>query len=238
MKNFIKCCIVLIIILFISLVTLVGIGFFMTANETNINNFKSITLADGTTIGIPADFTITKPFGDYIDNDGFYYANCDLKSKDYGWIHIEYTHDPVETMTHGQNSTKAVSNNGIYEYDVFDSDGHRVMKITGSNPSVVKAIGETVKFNMSKSTNKTVDNTTTIKEETNNNQQNNNQQSQQGDSADRAGTLNEENKQTTYIGKDGKTHTMEEAYSVDYSSGDLNIINEQRRARGMSSISA
>lgn len=44
--------------------------------------------------------------------------------------------------------------------------------------------------------------------------------------------------QTTYTGKDGKTHTMEEAYSVDYSSGDLNVINDQRRERGMSSISA
>lgn len=230
MKNFIKCCIVLIIILFISLVTLVGIGFFMTANETNINNFKSITLADGTTIGIPADFTVKKPFSNYTENDGFYYTNCDLESKDYGWIHIEYTHDPVETMTHGQNSTKAINNNGIYEFDVFDSDGHRVMKITGSNPAVVKAIGETVKFNTSKATNKTVDNTL---EQSNTN--NNNQQQESNDNQQQQNTAND---QTTYIGKDGKTHTFEEAYSVDYSSGDLNIINAQRKERGMSEISA
>ena len=164
----------IIIILLIGLVTLIGIGFCMTANETNINNFKNITLADGTTLGIPADFTVKKPFSNYTENDGFYYANCDLESKDYGWIHIEYTHDPVETMTHGQNSTKAINNNGIYEFDVFDSDGHRVMKITGSNPAVVKAIGETVKFNTIKATNKTVNNTVEeVSTDNNNNQQNN-----------------------------------------------------------------
>lgn len=223
----------IIIILLIGMVALLGIGFLMTTNETNINNFKNITLADGTTIGIPTDFTINKPFSNYTENDGLYHANCDLESKDYGWIHIEYTHDPVETMTHGQNSTKAINNNGIYEFDVFDSNGHRVMKITGSNPAVVKAIGETVKFNNNKSTNKTVNNTL---EQSNTN--NNNQQQESNDNQQQNTANEKQNQQTTYIGKDGKTHTMEEAYSVDYSSGDLNIINEQRKERGMSEISA
>lgn len=165
---------IIIIILLIGLITLIGIGFCMTAKETNINNFKNITLADGTTLGIPADFTVKNPFGNYTENDGFYYTNCDLESKDYGWIHIEYTHDPVETITHGQNSTKAINNNGIYEFDVFDSDGHRVMKITGSNPAIVKAIGETVKFNTGKATNKTVNNTVKEVSTDNNNNDNTN----------------------------------------------------------------
>ena len=132
----------------IIIVILLGIGFLMTANETNINNFKNITLVDGTTVSIPSDFTITKPFGDYIDNDGFYYANCDLESEDYGWIRIEYTHDPIETMVHGSNSTKAIdaNNDGVYEFSVYDIDGHREMRIIGSNPAIVKAIGETVKL--------------------------------------------------------------------------------------------
>ena len=228
----------IIIILLISMVILLGIGFLMTANETNINNFKNITLADGTTIGIPADFTVKKPFSNYTENDGFYYTNCDLESKNYGWIHIEYTHDPVETMIHGSNSTKAIDPeyDGIYEFDVFDSNGHRVMKITGSNPAVVKAIGETVKFNNNKTTtnnNTTVVNTTVEKITNNNNQQ------QQTNDNQQQNTANEkQNQQNTYVGKDGKTHTFEEAYSVDYSSGDLNIINQQRKERGMSEISA
>jgi len=225
----------IIISLLIILVTLISIGFLMTANETNINNFKNITLADGTTIGIPADFTVKKPFSNYIDNDGFYYTNCDLESKDYGWIFIEYTHDPVETMAHGSNSTKAIDadNDGVYEFNVYDIDGHRVMKIRGSNPAVVKAIGETVKFNNNKTTtnNNPTNITTTIKEETTQQQQTNDNQQQN--------TANEkQNQQNTYVGKDGKTHTFEEAYSVDYSSGDLNIINQQRKERGMSQISA
>ncbi len=178
----------IIIILSIIMVILLGIGFLMTANETNINNFKNITLADGTTLGIPADFTIKNPFSNYTENDGFYYTNCDLESKNYGWIHIEYTHDPVETMVHSSNSTKATDYeyDGVYEYDVFDANGHQVMRITGSNPAVVKAIGESVKFNTSQSTitkeaNTTHDNNKNnniqSNQQTNNNKDNNNQKS-------------------------------------------------------------
>ena len=229
----------IIIISLIGMVALLCIGFLMTANETNINNFKNITLADGTTIGIPADFTVKKPFSNYTENDGFYYTNCDLESKNYGWIHIEYTHDPVETMTHGSNSTKAIDpeHDGIYEFDVFDSNGHRVMKITGSNPAIVEKIGKSVKFptnnTVTKVNNTTGGNTTVEKISNNDNQQ------QQTNDNQQQNTVNEkQNQQNTYIGKDGKTHTFEEAYSVDYSSGDLNIINQQRRERGMSEISA
>lgn len=172
----------IIIILLICMVALLGIGFLMTANETNINKFKNITLADGTTIGIPADFTVKKPFSNYTENDGFYYTNCDLESKNYGWIHIEYTHDPVETMAHGSNSTDAIDadNDGVYEFNVYDIDGHRVMKIRGSNPAVVKAIGKTVKLptnNTTTKVNNTAEGNTTVEKvstNNNNNQQNNN----------------------------------------------------------------
>ncbi len=160
----------IIIILSIIMVVLIGIGFLMTANETNTSNFKNITLVDGTTIKIPADFTVKNPFSNYTENDGFYYTNCDLESKNYGWIHIEYTHDPIETMAHGQNSTEAENNNGVYEYDVFDANGHQVMRITGSNPAIVKTIGETVKFNTSQSTNTAVK-TTVEKVSTDNNKE-------------------------------------------------------------------
>lgn len=156
----------ILMILLIGMVILLGFGFLMTTNETNINNFKNITLADSTTIGIPADFTVKKPFSNYTENDGFYYTNCDLESKNYGWIHIEYTHDPVESMVHSSNSTDAIDadNDGVYEFNVYDIDGHRVMKIRGSNPAVVKAIGKTVKFNTN-GTIKSVNNTTIVKEE-------------------------------------------------------------------------
>lgn len=155
----------IVMIFLIGMVVLLGIGFLMTSNETNINNFKNITLADGTTIGIPADFTLKKPFSNYTENDGFYYTNCDLESKNYGWICIEYTHDPVESMVHGSNSTDAIDadNDGVYEFNVYDIDGHRVMKIRGSNPAVVKAIGKTVKFNTNGT--KSINNTTIVKEE-------------------------------------------------------------------------
>lgn len=185
------------------------IGFLMTANETNMNNFKNITLADGTIIGIPSDFNINKPFSNYTDADGFYYTNCDLQSKNFGWVHIEYTHDPVNTMMHSSNSTKSTDHDhdGVYEYDVFDSNGHRVMKITGSNPAIVEKIGKSVIFTFemknNKITNKTV-NTTTIKEN-----QNTNQEIQKEDSSDRAGTENPK-----YIQKDenGPVYTYKNGY--------------------------
>ena len=228
---------IILICLIAIMATCVLCGNLMLKNTINPSNCKNITLADGTTLAIPSEFTISKPFSNHIEEDGFYYTNTQLESKDYGWVHIEYKNDPVETMAHGSNSTKATDsdNDGVYEFDVFDGSGHRVMRITGSNPAIVESIGRSVKFNINE-TIKPVDNTskvnTTVEKISNdkNQQANDNQQQNTAN--------NKENEQTTYIGKDGKTHSMSEAYSVDYSSGDLNTINEQRRERGMSEISA
>ena len=143
MNKFIQCCIGLIII-FIIFAAISGMS---SQYRKNIEH-KEITLADETKLGIPTDFTVTNPFSNYTDSDGFYYTNCQLESKDWGWVYIEYTYDPIETMFHGSNSTKATDadNDGILEFDVFDGDGHRFMKIRGDNPTIVESIGKTVKF--------------------------------------------------------------------------------------------
>lgn len=147
-NKILACCIGVIIITLI----IAGIGMLNHPNNntnTNNNGKQNITLADGTKLAIPSDFTVKKPFSNYTDNDGFYYTNCELESKNYGWIYIEYTHDPVETMMHSSNSTKAIAdsnNSRAYEFDVFDADGHRVMKVRGSNPGFVEDIGKSVKF--------------------------------------------------------------------------------------------
>ena len=173
----------ILIILIVIIATLTIVGNIMLNQETSKDNLKQITLADGTTLSIPSDFTITKPFSNYTEKDGFYYTNSNLESKNWGWIHIEYTHDPVETMMHSSNSTKAIDpeHDGIYEFDVFDSNGHRVMKITGSNPAIVEKIGKSVKLptnnTATKVNNTTGGNTMVEKISNNDNQQ---QQETQG----------------------------------------------------------
>ena len=157
---------IILICLIAIIATCVLCGNLMLKNTINPSNCKNITLADGTTLAIPSEFTTSKPFSNHIEEDGFYYTNSQLESKDYGGVHIEYTNDPVETMTHGSNSTKATDadNDGVYEFDVFDSNGHKVMRIRGDNPAIVESIGKSVKFN----TNGTepVNNTTNVNKET------------------------------------------------------------------------
>lgn len=127
--------------------------------------------------------------------------------------------------------------NGTTVYVIYTGNNatHDNILIISKNRDDCIKMYNSIKYNTNNATknmNNTTNITTTIKEETTNQQQQTNDNQQQN-------TANEkQNQQNTYTGKDGKTHTFEEAYSVDYSSGDLNVINEQRRERGMSSISA
>lgn len=118
-----------------------------------------------------------------------------------------------------------VENHDLYvSYDVKGNYAVVTLTETGISASMLM---ETVNFkNINNNT--TLVNATVEKTGNNDNQQQTNDNQQQ----------NTANEQKTYTGKDGKTHTFEEAYSVDYSSGDLNSINQQRRERGMSEISA
>lgn len=133
--------------------------------------------------------------------------------------------EPVKTEWNGDT---------VYAIYTGNNATHDNILIISKNRDDCIKMYNSIKYNTNNATknmNNTTNITTTIKEETTNQQNNdntNNNQQQQ----------NTANDQTTYIGKDGKTHTMEEAYSVDYSSGDLNIINAQRKERGMSEISA
>ena len=126
--------------------------------------------------------------------------------------------------------------NGTTVYVIYTGNNatHDNILIISKNRDDCIKMYNSIKYNTNNATknmNNTSNITTTIKEETTNQQQQTNDNQQQN-------TANEKQNQNTYTGKDGKTHTFEEAYSVDYSSGDLNVINEQRRERGMSSISA
>lgn len=126
--------------------------------------------------------------------------------------------EPVKTQWNGDTVYVIYTGNNITHDNIL---------IISKNRDDCIKMYKSIKYNT-----KPVNNTTTTNEETVNinTANNNNQQENIGNE--------KEAKQTTYVGKDGKTHSMEEAYSVDYSSGDLNVINEQRRERGMSEISA
>ena len=133
--------------------------------------------------------------------------------------------EPVKTQWNGDTVYVIYTGNNITHDNIL---------IISKNRDDCIKMYNSIKYNINKTTtnNNTTNITTTIKEETTNQQQQTNDNQQQN-------TVNEkQNQQNTYTGKDGKTHTFEEAYSVDYSSGDLNIINQQRRERGMSEISA
>ena len=133
--------------------------------------------------------------------------------------------EPVKTQWNGDTVYVIYTGNNITHDNIL---------IISKNRDDCIKMYNSIKYNINKTTtnNNTTNITTTIKEETTNQQQQTNDKQQQN-------TVNEkQNQQNTYTGKDGKTHTFEEAYSVDYSSGDLNIINQQRRERGMSEISA
>ena len=132
--------------------------------------------------------------------------------------------EPVKTEWNGDTVYAIYTGNNITHDNIL---------IISKNRDDCIKMYNSIKYNINKTTtnNNPTNITTTIKEETTQQQQTNDNQQQN--------TANEkQNQQKTYIGKDGKTHTFEEAYSVDYSSGDLNIINQQRKERGMSQISA
>ena len=128
--------------------------------------------------------------------------------------------EPIKTQWNGETVYVIYTGNNITHDNIL---------IISKNRDECIKMYKSIKYNTAKATNNTGVNTTVEKISSDDNQQvtnNNNNEAQNN------------KEQTTYVGKDGKTHTMEEAYSVDYSSGDLNTINEQRRARGMSEISA
>lgn len=127
--------------------------------------------------------------------------------------------EPVETQWNGETVYVIYTGNNITHDNIL---------IISKNRDECIKMYKSIKYN----TNKANNNNATVEKISNDNNQQVNDNQQQNT------TNNKENEQTTYMGKDGKTHSMSEAYSVDYSSGDLNTINQQRSERGMSEISA
>lgn len=137
--------------------------------------------------------------------------------------------EPVKTQWNGDTVYVIYTGNNITHDNILIISKNRDDCIKMYNSIKYNTNNATKNMNHTNITNTTVEKVST---NNNNNQQQTNDNQQQN-------TVNEkQNQQNTYTGKDGKTHTMEEAYSVDYSSGDLNSINAQRRERGMSEISA
>lgn len=234
----------IIIILLIILVTLIGISFFITAHNINTNaNGKYVTynFSDTCNVELPKNIKFTDKVSDINSQSNVMGSNVNIVSKSlFGnseVSQITYSKNAVDGSAVGADLNNSGSNtiNGktVYYRTVMNEATGESVSVIGQNKELVDYIADHVKFTTGKATNKTMNNT--VKEISNNdNQQNNNNNNQQQQNIPNE----KENKQTTYIGKDGKTHNVEEAYSVDYSSGDLNVINAQRRERGMSEISA
>lgn len=224
----------IIIILTITFLALLGgLTYTMFFNEyTETVNF------DGTTLTIP--HTFFDKMLKYKDNSGaqvienpdkytikyFYWGDDNLiDAINFGKEKLSLV---GQTNNTGPNPVKTTYN-GETVYVCFTSEiEHGNILIISKNPETAKKIYESIKSKPKNTTN----NKPTIPTNLDVNTQSNNNANQ----ITNTGQNNKE--QTTYVGKDGKTHSMEEAYSVDYSSGDLNTINEQRRERGMSEISA
>lgn len=235
----------IIIILLIILVTLLGIGFFTTAHNINTNtNGKYVihNFSATCSVELPKNIKFTDKVGDLNSQSNVMGSNVNIESKSlFGnseVSQITYSKNAVDGSAVGANlnnsATTTVNGKTIYHRTVMNEATGESVSVMGQNKELVDYIADHVKFTGGKATNKTVNNT--IEQSTGDNtleqsNTNNNQQQQN--------TVNEkQNQQNTYTGKDGKTHTFEEAHSVDYSSGDLNVINEQRKERGMSEISA
>ena len=136
--------------------------------------------------------------------------------------------EPVKTQWNGDTVYVIYTGNNITHDNIL---------IISKNRDDCIKMYNSIKYNTNnatKNTNNTNITNTPVEKITNNN----NQQQQTNDNQQQNTANEKQNQQNTYVGKDGKTHTFEEAYSVDYSSGDLNVINAQRRERGMSEISA
>ena len=235
MNNKRKCIIGIIIVI----AAIFLIGTLWTTMETT-TNMERINITKSCSLEVPKDMEFDKSGG--IDSEGAFIGLNNWKGGNFGKLWIDYE-QPNDVKIQGDNSTEPFDverkdgNPGTYScMMVVDKTTNQKVVITGENPTIVKKVAKSVRFTNNTNTDHNYEDKNTDNNSANATVEhiNSDASSQQSDNQQ----SNNNKEQNTYVGKDGKTHTMEEAYSVDYSSGDLNTINQQRRERGMSEISA
>lgn len=175
----------IIIILLIILVTLLGIGFFITAHNINTNaNGKYViyNFSDTCSVELPKNIKFTDKVGDSSSNSGNvagYNVNIESKSL-FGNSEVRqitYSKNTVGGSAVGANlndeGSTTVNGKTVYHRIVMNEATGESVSVMGQNKELVDYIADHVKFKNGNITNKTVNNNIE-QSNINNNQQNNN----------------------------------------------------------------